>query len=75
MINELLDILKYAPKAPATAPADGLVAWRLPEDAGFVCAHCAGRIFARGCRLPQGVTAVWSDTVEAPIVCALQEGH
>ena len=75
MFDELLDILKYAPKAPATAGGGGLIAWRLPNDAQFICAHCAGRILARGCRLPEGVTPVWDSTILPPEPCILKAGH
>ncbi len=55
------NLKRYAADAPADPGpiADGLRGW---EAFGlFVCSRCAGRIMARGCRLPDGFSPVWED--------------
>lgn len=52
----LLAALANAPANPGPIQ-DGLLGWW--TDGGYVCAHCAGRIMAQGCRLPAGAAPVW----------------
>ena len=66
-IETLRRFLEHAPKDPGKlAPA--LLGWTLTTNNGdgekhyFVCAHCAGRIMARGCHLPGNPEPVWKST-------------
>jgi hypothetical protein len=61
-------MLEHAPGNSAI-PSPDLVGWRTTTGL-CVCVSCAGRIFARGCRLPFGTVAVWTDTKEPFGVCA-----
>jgi hypothetical protein len=56
-VKMLRGFLANAPKDPGPIAPD-LLGWCLP-DYHYVCASCAGRIMARGCRLPAKSTPVW----------------
>ena len=58
-INDLIETLKDSPREPGRINPD-LLGWRTPAG-NLLCAHCAGRIMARGCRLPDGSVPIWSD--------------
>jgi len=49
--------IEFAPAGPGPVAPD-LRGWWTPDDL-FLCAVCAGRIFARGCRLPEGSAPAW----------------
>ena len=71
--ERLQTMIEGAPAAVASAL--DLSGWRLACDDGdwFICAACAARIMARGCRLPGKASPVWCDDGEpAPscVVCA-----
>ena len=75
LLNTLRDQIEYAPTSGFTVAA-GLVGWSIqtPLADGFpetvhICAHCAGRLIARGFRVPRPCTPVW----EGAILCALCE--
>ena len=60
--------LQHAPKDPGlTAPE---LMGRETESGEFVCAVCAGRLAARGCRLPVEWDVVWKDQVQRTLTCA-----
>jgi hypothetical protein len=61
-------MLEHAP-VDSTMHSPGLVGWRTATGL-CVCVSCAGRIFERGCRLPFGTVAVWTDTKEPFGVCS-----
>ena len=77
-LEVLNGFIAHAPRDPG-AMAPGLTGWRIkgersgwPEDV-TICAHCAGRIMARGCTL-KGATK-WGTEPEpiwdTPVKCAL----
>lgn len=51
--------IEHAPQR-TNPPIKGLMGWKTKQGQLFVCAECAGRIMARGCRLPE-VTPIWDD--------------
>lgn len=56
-IEDLKRAVEHAPADPGPI-ADGLTGWKLGDI--FICAHCAGRIFGRGCGgLLSGAAPVW----------------
>ena len=65
--------LDYLHKAIEHAPADpGQMAatikgWEV-ENGVYLCARCAGRIMARGCRVPDCLP-VWSDNPAVSLCC------
>ncbi len=70
-VQRLRDAL-HSLAAPASIAPD-LRGWWTP-DGWFVCAQCAGRIFARGMVLPKGSEAIWgkSDRVGSCCTCDLR---
>ncbi len=63
--------LEHAPKHGPAHP-DNLRGHWLKGDDGqlyYVCAHCAGRMVARGCSLGRGAIPVWKDEPEPFGVC------
>lgn len=63
--DQLLRALDGAPTKPGPINAD-LRGWWTPQG-WYLCATCAGRILARGCRLQ--ATPVWKETAEPYGVC------
>ena len=57
----ILRALEHAPKTPPSAA--GLRGFWIGEG-WYLCAGCAGRIMARGCRLPEPAVPVWTDRPE-----------
>lgn len=55
----LVRFIEHAPRDPGPL-AGNIRGWWLPPGE-YVCAHCAGRIMARGCQLPRGSEPAWSD--------------
>lgn len=53
---------RNAPPTPNGPLPSGLEGWRINCDPGYfyICAYCAGQIFARGCDLGDA-DPVWSD--------------
>ncbi len=64
-LEYLRDAIKYAPRDPGKLSAE-LTGWE-HENGTKVCAHCAGRIMARGCRF-QGFEPIWKP---AKVVCEI----
>lgn len=60
--------LEHAPKSPGPL-APNLVGWSMDEGKLTICAHCAGRILARGCHLPRDSEPLWHGPVA--IICCL----
>jgi len=58
-LTDLIEILENSPREPGRVNPD-LLGWRTPAG-NLLCAHCAGRILARGCRLPAGTRPIWKD--------------
>jgi hypothetical protein len=71
-----VESLEYLQRAIEGAPANpgrlasDLVGWWVADSGLYVCARCAGRIMARGCRFPEG-EPVWERGVGSPGVCCL----
>ena len=63
--------IEHAPAEPGPI-ADGLLGW-LTTAGVYVCAFCAGRIFARGCNLPDSSRPIWSDQTTQPGECCCCE--
>lgn len=73
VIDDLEGMLKYAPRDPGPIAAD-LLGWQAVDGGLFVCSHCSGRLFARGCRLPgDGWQPLWAsaETDDNPPTCCL----
>ena len=68
-LNNLKNAIRYAPKNPCFVAA-GLIGWMVRHDL-FVCAQCAGRIFARGCSIPSSSQPVWEGDGKTHPVCSL----
>ena len=70
---ETLDYLKkaieYAPSDPGKL-AENLRGWWTADNL-YICAHCAGRIIDRACRLPNGVEPSWADRPSKHGKCCL----
>jgi hypothetical protein len=66
-IRQLKEAIEYAPKSGFPVSPD-LNGWRTP-DGHYVCAHCAGRIYARGCALPVGSKPVWTTSNPVTDTC------
>ena len=60
--------IEHAPKDPGTI-AEDLRGWTMPDTDEFVCATCAGRIMARGCRLPASAEPNWLDQPRPETAC------
>lgn len=58
-LKTLIETLENSPQEPGRVSPD-LLGWETPAG-NLLCAHCAGRILARGCRLPAGSKPIWSD--------------
>lgn len=58
-VERLRHAIEHAPQDPGKI-AVGLLGWNF-DDGNFVCAHCAGRIMARGCRVPPNSHDVWKN--------------
>ena len=58
-LTTLIEILEHSPREPGRVNPD-LLGWCTPAGT-VLCAHCAGRILARGCRLPAGTRPIWKD--------------
>jgi hypothetical protein len=58
--------IEYAPADPRQMAAN-IVGW-WTTIGNWVCAHCAGRIIARGCRFPPALPH-WKDDVGPRGVC------
>jgi hypothetical protein len=56
-VSDLRRAILFAPKVAKTI-APGLLGW-WTRDGAFICASCAGRIFARGCSLPPNIESCW----------------
>ena len=56
-LTDIIEILQYSPQEPGRVSPD-LLGWETPAG-NLLCAHCAGRILARGCRLPAGSKPIW----------------
>lgn len=63
----LHEAIAHAPLSPGQL-APNLRGWWTPSGL-YVCSHCAGRIMARGCRLPSDSHPVWTDQAEPFGVC------
>ncbi len=59
--------IEHAPRDPGRLSPE-LRGWRT-ADGLFLCPVCAGRILARGCRLPQGTDPVWESDAAGDCVC------
>ena len=57
-IQYLKSAIEHAPQNPGQL-APNLIGWKTPDDV-YVCAKCAGRIMARGCRLPSESEPIWT---------------
>lgn len=66
--DAILRAAEYAPAVSHLPIAPGLLGWWTPGG-WYVCSLDASRIFARGCTLPRGSTAVW--TGEPTGVCLI----
>lgn len=67
VLDTLAGFLEHAPASPGPlAPA--LKGWSLPPR-GIVCPTCAGRIMARGCRLPEGSEPLWFEPLTPCRLC------
>lgn len=58
-IDQIRRFLEHAPTDPGQCAGD-LIGWITKEHDLFLCAHCAGRIFARGLRPPDSAP-LWAD--------------
>jgi hypothetical protein len=56
-MKTLIETLENSPREPGRVNPD-LLGWQTPAG-NLLCAHCAGRILARGCRLPAGTRPIW----------------
>lgn len=70
-IEKLLSFLEHAPEHPGRVTQE-LAGW-LTREGNRLCAHCAGRILARGCAIPFGAQAVWKAGDD--FACDLWEAH
>lgn len=71
--DTLREHIEHAPRDPGPI-AKNLRGWWTP-DGYYVCASCAGRILARGCRLPRDSAPVWKDKPEPFGVCECCESN
>lgn len=70
VFESLYRAIEHAPDDPGPL-APNLAGWSVGVGL-FCCARCAGRILARGCRLPVGADPVWRDNPAAgSSVCCL----
>lgn len=75
VLKTLKTQLEHAP-ANFPAPPPDLLGWTTPATQPywteflFVCPSCAGRIMARGCKLPKNSEPVWNDR-ECDMKCCL----
>ena len=67
-ISYLRNALSGAPGHPGNIAPD-LLGWRVGEAGHYVCAPCAGRILARGCRLPTPAEPIWDGQEQSECVC------
>ena len=66
-IDRYREWIEYAPVDPGPQAA-GLLGWT--DGLGcYLCAHCAGRIMARGCQLVAPAVATWDTTDETCDLC------
>ncbi len=70
-VDMLAGFLEYAPASPGPLPP-GLKGWSTP-DLVTVCPTCAGRIMARGCRLPEGSEPLWFEPLAPCRLCLPEE--
>jgi len=70
-LDQLRRAIEHAPK-DVPPPQKGLLGWKLEVDDGFlfICEHCSGRLFARGCGFPGASFAIW-DERKKPQFCAV----
>lgn len=67
VIDLLAGYLEHAPQSPRQlTPA--LKGWSVPPCV-VVCPTCAGRIMARGCRLPEGSEPLWFEPLTPCRLC------
>lgn len=71
-LDTLRRFIEHAPRDPGPMSTE-LAGWQSPEL--YLCATCAGRIMARGCRLPDGFDPVWDDQPHAGECCLCGGSH